>query len=229
MTRSSFDAIALLRSQSLAAVVQQEIERLILEGKFAPSEKLGEEEIAKRLNVGRGSVREAFRVLGRAGLVRVEKNRGVTVRQISPTEAHEIYELRAGLDKTIGQLAAARITDEQLEQLNSLIGSMEDMARAHDVTAYYPLNFQFHDLLASFTRNRTLLRTYRRVVTELHLFRRATLVLARDSFPISVREHAEVVAALSARDGERAGWLLYQHAMASEQRHAALSEQKGKA
>jgi len=218
MTRNTSDAITLLRSQSLATVVQQEIERLILAGEFAPNEKLGEEEMAERLNVSRGPVREAFRALSQAGLVRIEKNRGVSVRQISVQEADEIYELRAGLDEMIGRLAAKRITEEQLEQLRGLIVSMEESARARNVDAYYPLNFEFHDLLASFTNNRTLLSTYRRIVKELHLFRRETLALAEDSFPISVREHTEIVDALSQRDGRTAGRLLYEHAIESQER-----------
>jgi phosphonate utilization transcriptional regulator len=224
MAQSPSDALSLLRSQSLATVVQQEIERLILSGEFAPNEKLSEERMAEHLSVSRGPVREAFRALSQAGLVRIEKNRGVSVRQISVQEADEIYEVRAGLDAMIGRLAAKRITEEQLEQLAGLIETMEESASVRNVEAYYPLNVEFHDLLATFTNNRTLLETYRRIVKELHLFRRATLARAADSFPISIREHSEIVEALRKRDGRKASRLLYEHAIESQERLHHLDE-----
>ena len=56
--------------------------------------------------MSRGPVREAFRALEGSGLVRLEKNRGVFVRQISVEEADEIYELRAVLDEFVGRRVA---------------------------------------------------------------------------------------------------------------------------
>lgn len=217
-TSSGSDAIALVRSHSLATLVQNELERLILSGELPPGTKLGEEDVALRLNVSRGPVREAFRALDQIGLVRIEKNRGVSVREISVAEADEIYELRAGLDELVGRLAAERITREHVAKLRELIRSMEQVAAARDVDAYTPLNFEFHDLLASITGNRTLLGTYRRLVKELHLFRRETLALGQDSFPTSVREHRQIVDALARGDGDQAGRLLYAHAIDSQRR-----------
>lgn len=215
---SASDAIRLVRNHSLATLVQNELERLILSGELAPGAKLGEEDVALRLSVSRGPVREAFRALDQIGLVRIEKNRGVSVRKISVAEADEIYELRAGLDELIGRLAASRISREQILALRGLIKSMERAAASQDVDAYTPLNFQFHDALASITGNRTLVATYRRLVKELHLFRRETLALGKDSFRISVREHRQIVDALARGDAEQAGRLLYAHAIDSQKR-----------
>jgi phosphonate utilization transcriptional regulator len=215
--------IELLRSHSLATLVQRELERRILEGELAPGDKLNEEEIAARFQVSRGPVREAFRALESAGLVRVEKNRGVNVRRVSLQEADEIYEVRAGLDELIGRCAARRITPAQLAELRGLLRKMQQQARARDVAAYYPLNVAFHDLLAQCAGNASLVATYRRLVNALHLYRRETLKRAPDSFPTSTREHAAIVDALAAGDGDRAARLLYEHAMESRERlHAAL-------
>ncbi len=218
MTQNPTEAISLLRNESLATIIQMEVERLILAGEFNPNDKLGEAAIAERLKVSRGPVREAFRALSQEGLVRIEKNRGVSVRQVSVEEADEIYELRAGLDEMIGRLAAQRITKDQVKQLHGLINAMEEAARKRDVDTYYPLNFKFHDTLASFTGNQTLLATYRRVVKELHLYRRQALARSQDSFQISIREHAEIVAALGNHDQKRAARLLFEHATESQHR-----------
>ena len=218
------DALELLRSHSLTTLVQRELERRILSGELAPGDKLNEEDIAGRLNVSRGPVREAFRALESAGLLRMEKNRGVFVRQVSIGEADEIYEVRAGLDELIGRLLAERIRPAELAELRELLKKMQQAARAKDVEAYYPLNVRFHDRLAELTGNGTLLSAYRRLVNELHLYRKETLARGADSFPISTREHAEIVEALARKDSDRAGKLLYEHAMESRDRlHAALS------
>jgi phosphonate utilization transcriptional regulator len=222
---ASSASIEMLQSHSLTTLVQRDLERRILAGEFAPGDKLTEEEIAGDLNVSRGPVREAFRALESAGLVRTEKNRGVFVRKISVEDADEIYEVRAGLDELIGRLLAERIRPAQLTELRELMRKMQKAARARSVADYYPLNVEFHDLLARFTGNRTLLAHYRRLVNELHLYRRETLARGADSFPISTREHAEIVEALARRDPDLAGKLMYEHAMESRDRlHAALEK-----
>lgn len=216
-------AIALLRSHSLTSLVQQELERRILAGDILPGDKLNESDVAAELDVSRGPVREAFRALEQAGLVVTEKNRGVFVRQVSLQEADEIYEVRAGLDELIGRLAAERASGREIEELRELIAEMRVAGKAKDVDAYYPLNVRFHDRLAQIAGNGTLLAAYRRLINELHLFRRRTLERGTDSFHTSTRQHAEIVEAVASRDGVRAGELLFEHAVKSRSRlHAAL-------
>ena len=227
-TPSASSAIALLRSHSLTSVVHRELERRILAGELAPGDKLNEADIAGELSVSRGPVREAFRALEQAGLVRTEKNRGVFVRQVSVEEADEIYEVRAGLDEMIGRLAAERATADEVGELKELVKRMQQVARNKDVNAYYPLNVRFHDRLAEVSGNKTLAATYRRLVNELHLHRRETPARGANSFPISTREHAQIVDAIARGDAEEAGVLLREHAMESRDRLHATIVKKGK-
>ena len=62
--------------------------------------------LAARLGVSRGPLREAFRMLDEAGLVRTEKNRGVFVRDLPVEEAIEIFDLRAAMDELVGRRLA---------------------------------------------------------------------------------------------------------------------------
>ena len=210
--------IELLQSHSLATVVRRELERRILAGDIAPGAKLNEADVATELKVSRGPVREAFRALEQAGLLRTEKNRGVFVRNLTHFEADELYEVRAGLDALMGRLAAERCTPAQVDSLRRLLKDMEKAARRRSVDDYYPLNVRFHDLLAQFTGNATLLATYRRLVNELHLYRRETLEHGPDSFPTSTHEHLAIVEAVARGDAEKAARLLHDHAMESRQR-----------
>jgi phosphonate utilization transcriptional regulator len=209
--------IALVQTSSLPMLVQKELERMILAGDLAAGAKLNEAAVADLLGVSRGPVREAFRALEESGLVRLEKNRGVFVRQISVEEADEIYEVRAALDEWVGRRLARNATPEQIKILRSIVDRMDRAAAQDDVDAYYPLNLEFHDRLVAFAGNVKLLATYRRLVNELNLFRRQTLAQG-GMLPISTREHRDIVEKIAAGNAAAAGKALHEHVMGSRER-----------
>jgi len=209
--------IALLQTSSLASVVQQEVERAILAGEYAPGTKLTEAMLAQKLGVSRGPVREAFRMLEEAGLVRTEKNRGVFVRDIPIDEAVEIFDLRAAMDELVGRQLAANITAPQLKEVRAMVDAMEKAVKAEDARQYHLLNLQFHDRLVEMAGNRKLTAIYRKLIKELSLFRRLNLA---DSWllPISAGEHRQILKAIASGDPEAAGRAMFQHVMDSKQR-----------
>jgi phosphonate utilization transcriptional regulator len=211
-------AIALLRTHSLATLAHRELERRILAGDFSSGTKLNEAEVAAQLGISRGPVREAFRALEESGLVTVEKNRGVFVRQVSIEEADEIYDVRASLDEMIGRRVAEVATPEQLAQLKALIIRMETAAATGDTAGYYAANITFHDSLAQYAANAKLLEIYRKLVNELSLYRRKTIERGGAILPASVREHKKIVEAIAARNGTLAGRLMFEHAVGSRAR-----------
>lgn len=210
--------IELLRQESLTSLVQREIERRIVAGELTPGAKLNEAELAAAMGVSRGPLREAFRALGQAGLVHTEKNRGVFVRQVSLAEANEIYEVRAALEREIGALAAKRASREQLERLRAIVKRMQAAGRKRDPDAYFPLNIEFHEVLAEAAGNRSLAAHYRRVVNELNLYRREAIRRDLDVIPVSTEEHAAIVDAVAKGDAVRAERLLYEHVINSRAR-----------
>ena len=217
LRKSPASPLEILQNQSLTMLVQNEIERMIVSGELGAGAKLSENSIAMRVGVSRGPVREALRGLEQTGLVRVEKNRGVFVRQLSLDEADEIYELRATFDQMAGRKLAASITAEQLKELRALTDRMAKAAARDDLDAYHPLNLAFHDALVEYAGNKKMLHTYRRLVNELNLFRRHTLA-QRDRLSTSTREHRRIVDAIAAREPDTAGRLLFDHVMASRER-----------
>ena len=210
-------AFAVLRTHSLATLAHRELERMILSGDLPAGGKLIEADVAARLGISRGPVREAFRALEETGLVRVEKNRGVFVRQISVEEADEIYDVRASLDEMIGRLVAERAKADHVAMLRALIVRMDHAVARGDSAAYYAANIEFHDTLAQMAGNSKLLETYRRLVNELSLYRRKTLERGA-ILPTSVREHRRIVEAIAAGNADAAGKLMREHALASRER-----------
>ncbi|MEO5695050.1 MAG: phosphonate utilization associated transcriptional regulator [Usitatibacter sp.] len=209
--------IAFVQASSLSTLVQKELERMIVNGELPAGEKLIEGTLAERLGVSRGPVREAFRGLLEAGLVRFEKNRGVYVRHVSVDEAEEIYEVRAALDEFAGRRLAQMGSPDAVRQLRALVERMEKAASRANVDAYASANLEFHDRLIALTGNAKLLATYRRLVNELNLRRRSSLEIG-GTMAVSIREHREIVEKIAAGQVAAAGRALNEHAMESRQR-----------
>jgi phosphonate utilization transcriptional regulator len=217
MTAYPHPTIALLQSSSLTSVVQQEIERAILQGEYEPGSKLIEATLAEKMGVSRGPVREAFRMLEEAGLVRNEKNRGVFVRDIPIGEAVEIFDLRAAMDELVGRKLATSITPAQLKEVKALVDGMEKAVKANDARTYHMLNLKFHDRLVEIAGNSKLTGFYRKLIKELSLFRRLNLA---DGWllPISASEHRQIIKAIASGNPEAAGKAMFDHVMDSKKR-----------
>ena len=216
-SNGSTRAINLLQTNSLPALVQEELERMIGSGALPAGSKLNEEDVAERLGVSRGPVREAFHGLEEAGLVRREKNRGVFVRQVSVEEADEIYEVRAALDEFAGRRVAQLRSPDAVRDLREHVARLEKAAARRDLDAYAAANLAFHDRLVELAGNAKLLATYRRLVNELNLYRRSALELS-GTVSISAREHRVIVDRIAAGQGASAGKALYDHVMESRER-----------
>jgi phosphonate utilization transcriptional regulator len=209
--------ITLLQTSSLSSVVQSELERMILSGELAPGERLTEVALAARLGVSRGPLREAFRMLEEAGLVRTEKNRGVFVRDLPVEEAIEIFDLRAAMEELVGRRLAAGVAPAALKQVRGLVEQMEHAVKARDVHAYHLLNLRFHDRLVELAGNGKLTAIYRKLIKELSLFRRLNLADG-GLMPVSVGEHRHIVKAIASGDAEAAGRAMFEHVMQSKER-----------
>lgn len=195
--------LRVLQFTSVPKAVQNEIQKMILAGHFVAGQKLGEVDLADRLGVSRGPVREAFRGLEEAGLIRVSKNRGVFVREITPTEASELYEVRAGLDASAGHMLASRITDAQITELQGLIDRMDPLLFRNELAEYFQCNLMFHDRIVEMTGNAKLLEIYRRLINETHLLRRNS-IYSGGGRHVSNQEHRAIIQALATRRPDEA-------------------------
>lgn len=212
------DPLTLLRTQSLASLVQERIERMILTGQLLPGEPLREMALAGSLGVSRGPVRDAFRGLEEKGLIETRKNRGVYVRTLSHEAADQIYEVRIVLEGLIGRKLAETITTDGLKQLAGILEEMASAAEDADVNPYTSLNLTYHDTLARQTGNHKLHETYSRLVAQLTLFRRRAYLHDKTSMALSLREHRAIYDAIAAQDSDRAAALLRAHAEDSRRR-----------
>ena len=96
-----------------------ELEREIVTGELAPGTVLRQEHLSERFAVSRTPVREALRQLAARGLVSFEPNRGVRVRTLSRDELYEAFLVRAELESLATALAAPKMTDADLAELDA--------------------------------------------------------------------------------------------------------------
>jgi DNA-binding GntR family transcriptional regulator len=212
-TASSSSAVAQIRQRrqrTLTSIVREEIAHLIGSGQLKAGERINESELALRLDVSRGPVREACRSLEEAGLLVSVVNLGVFVREMSLNDARQLYEVRGALSGLIGRLAAQRITDLQLKALEAQLVAMEEAAERQDMPKYYQVNLAFHDQLMQIADNAMLATMYMATVNQAHLFRQRGLV-QEGRLKMSNQEHRAILDALVHRDAKRAEQALAAH------------------
>ena len=86
------------RKRSLSEVAADYVREQILQGELAQKEKLVENDIAVKLGMSRGPVRDALKQLMYEGFLDYETNKGYSVSMLSPRDAYEIFFLRGNLE-----------------------------------------------------------------------------------------------------------------------------------
>jgi DNA-binding GntR family transcriptional regulator len=133
---------------------------LLLNGELASGTRIPEAALCRRFGVSRTPLREALKVLATEGFIELRPNRGSIVAPVDPVEIGHVFELKGGIERQIGLLAAVRATSEdraRLERAHAELGSAETRGKP---AAYTALNQEFHHCLASAAKNPLLLQTY---------------------------------------------------------------------
>lgn len=133
--------------QGLHEMVLAQLLAAIRTGQVKPGERLLEAEIAERLGLSRGIVREAIRRLEQEGLVISQPHRGTFVARLSPQDAVEIFALRRLLESFAVRLAVPRVAEPDLEHLAGLTEAMVDASKRGDRVERIQLDLRFHEQL----------------------------------------------------------------------------------
>lgn len=183
----------------------------IQQGRLLPGARLRETELAERLGISRTPVREAIRQLEADGLVTHLPRQGASVRGLEYGEVIELYEMRAVLEGTAARLAARMALPVEIEELAALNAQL---AAAAVGAPAQEANRQFHRTLIDAARNRYLLKTVSALQKTLLILGPTTLA-EPERQEGAVSEHAEVIAALTARDGDAAELAMKRHVEAA--------------
>jgi DNA-binding GntR family transcriptional regulator len=182
----------------------------ITSGQFQPNERLVEASLTSRLGAGRTAIRAALVRLDQEGLVTREHNRGARVRLVSGTEALEIEEVRAALERLLARQAAQKATAAQLRELEQMLVEMRRRLAAGDSVGYSELNPGFHQLIWAGAQNGTAARMVLNLKSQSLRFQFHTML--RPGRPQrSLQEHEAIFNAIAAHDGDAAEEAMREH------------------
>jgi DNA-binding GntR family transcriptional regulator len=205
-----------IESASVVGLAYEQIRTLILNGTFAPGERLGQVELAETLGISRTPVREALRRLAGEGLVIARTNHGFRVAEISIDQVMRRLEIRLLLEPGIARLAAERATPDDLAAIDDAIVREEE---ADDAAGTHDASRDFHLAVARATRNDDLVATLEaQWIVEVGRRLLARRAAAPGWRPRDVAEHRAIAAAIAGGQGDLAEQLMREH-VASALRH----------
>jgi DNA-binding GntR family transcriptional regulator len=189
----------------------------IIDGRWRPSTRITEQEVAAVAGVSRTPVREALRRLHAEGLVDFTPNQGAMVTTWGAEDADEIFELRALLESHGAARAAQRATPEQIAELRDLAERQyaESVRRENGfLERIGDLNNRFHHKMQEAAASARLSRTLASLL-EAPLIMKTFLNYTEDDLQRSAAHHLELVRALERRDAEWAASVMRSHVLAA--------------
>jgi DNA-binding GntR family transcriptional regulator len=197
--------------------IAETIRRLVITGELQAGTLVSEAHLSKLLQCGRTPLREALQRLSHEHLVDLPPRRGILVPELSIIDFQEAAEALLYDGATHAELAAHRITDQQVQELRDIVSEQQQLNAAGTFYAVAELDCRFHTLLAEATGNRYFAENARRLHTSLERFIYRSWETTGTS-ERSVEEHSLIVDALEERDPVLSKERLQQHAELGRQR-----------
>lgn len=184
-------------------IVEYVVDRLrtgVLQGRYAPGQRLIEADLTQDLRVSRGPLREAFRRLSAEGLLEIVPNRGAMIRRLTLREMRELFQIRVGLETLAARLAADAMVDLSTKaRFEREIKPIWDSRPRAPGADYIDENHQFHDAVVAASGNNQLLNLTRQLRLPVLMYQLAG-TLKVENIVASLSEHRAIANAILARD-----------------------------
>lgn len=196
------------RPVPLRQSVYEALVELVIAGRLQPGQHLVETELARQLGVSRQPVREALHRLEAEGWVDLRPNQGAFVHVPTDHEVDELLDVRELLEVQTARLAARSATASQVRELKAICREGESAVGAGDTARFVTVNNEFHATLAKIAGNAVLAELSAIVGRRTRWYYRLVAPLREHD---SCAEHADLVEAIEARDGDRAAKAARRH------------------
>lgn len=202
--------MVLLDDRTRADRLVSDVSDAILNGDFAPGDRLDELSLAERYGVSRTPVREALRQLASSGLVDVRPRRGAVVASITPEKLADLFGAMAELEATCARLAAISMSPLERRRLEAFHALMQELVDAGDADGFATANLTFHTQIYAGAHNGHLAEIASGLRARLLPYRRAQF-RTPGRLPRSHEEHGVVTAAILAADAAGAHSAMLRH------------------
>src|SRR5919106_6370635 len=153
-----------------SAVIADQLRERILDGSFAPGEQISEVQLAARLGMSRGPVREAVQRLAQEGLLVSHRNRGVFVLDLDVGDIDDVYRGRRAVEKEAASTVYERgIPDGFVERLQGILRNIELYMNAGDWPQLAREDLHFHETMVGAARSSRLSRMFSTLAAETML------------------------------------------------------------
>lgn len=179
--------------------VYKELEREIIIGILKPRERLVEAELCKKLRISRTLLREVFRRLEGSGLITLNPNRGVVVRDFTPEEIENVYFIRLHLEIAAAPLIVRKITSKKIKELRNLNEVFKQACLKNDMVGMILGNLDFHRKLIQVTGNSFLCQFLEMSRLQTHQVRYISWA-DQKRIRQSLNDHKKMLSALAQKD-----------------------------
>ncbi|KUG05194.1 transcriptional regulator, gntr family [hydrocarbon metagenome] len=194
----------------LRELVLDAIRQAIIDGDLKPRERLMEIQLAEELGVSRTPIREALRKLELEGFIVMIPRKGAYVADISFKDIADVYEIRAALEGLAAALAAERITDEELEEMERLLVGKAEAIAQNDMEKLVDVDTRFHELIYQASRNERLFNIINNLREQIQRCRTTSLSVP-GRMQQSLQEHRIITEAIQSRDTQYARQVAQEH------------------
>ncbi len=199
-----------MTESTLPDQIATRLRRDILRGVLAPGTAVKERDHAAELGVSRTPLREAIRMLAKEGLVQLRPARSPIVARPSFEQVAHNIEVMSVLEVLSAKLACARASDDQITHIAEFAERMERDYDGLDMLDVFDLDMSFHRAIAEAAGNPILAEMHQSLLARLWRARYLSASRKRSRDRV-LRQHAEIVAGLRARDPERVAEHLQSH------------------
>lgn len=201
--------------RSLSDWVVKSVIRAIKNGEIKPGERLVERDLAERFSVSRAPARDAIRKLEVLGIVVQESHKGASVRDWTDADALELVLLVDALILLSVQLAIDRLSEADLQDLESIVEATRELGDAPEIHRRVELELSFHVVIARATGHKRLAAMLEQLQFGLELY--AYSVLPRVPIHDSLRLHEELLSVLKRGDTDAAIACVLDHQRESQE------------
>lgn len=184
---------------TLAREAYRALRSAILDRRLIPGQKLIVRVLAEDLGLSPTPIKEALAALEREGLVTAVPHRGYFVPRITFQDVEELYALREVIEGLAARLAAERLDERLIAQLDRLLAQQRAAVRESKVERYGDLDLTFHRNLREASGNRRLSRVGDSFGGQIRLLISTSAKLP-GRLSASLQEHIFVVEAVRRRD-----------------------------
>jgi DNA-binding GntR family transcriptional regulator len=179
------------------------IKQRILDGTYHPSQKLNESDLSETIKVSRNTLKKAFMKLEQENLVKIEKNKGATIKSFSLDEIMNYLEIREVIEGLVARKTAKNISEFHLETLKEILDKMQDNIKTNQFDEYSKCNKAFHDIIYNVSENPQAIEMIKVIKTQLQRVHFKT-ILVPGRKEDSLKEHTLILEALKKRDEKEA-------------------------